>query len=113
MVRRRSAPRAWTDDESRILVDMMLCIGDVGERWEENIEMLPIMLQLGNTDLRLTQDQVEEKINSLKMEYFQLKEMLMSSLLHWDEVNHMVKGDPEALDLWCRIWFRVPLRFRN
>ncbi|OMP06261.1 hypothetical protein COLO4_08240 [Corchorus olitorius] len=58
MVRRRSVPRLWTDEESRILVDMMLYIGDVGERWEENIEMLPTMLQLGNTDLRLTQDQV-------------------------------------------------------
>ncbi|OMP07205.1 amino acid permease 2-like protein [Corchorus olitorius] len=61
--------RVWTDDETIVLVEMMLGIGDAGERWEDNKDMLVDMIELSLPGLGITQPQVEARIKCLRREY--------------------------------------------
>ncbi|OMO96638.1 CDK5 regulatory subunit-associated protein 3 [Corchorus olitorius] len=51
MDRPRTVGGVWTDDETGVLVDMMLGIRDAGERWQENIDMVAYMIELSLPDL--------------------------------------------------------------
>ncbi|OMO60840.1 hypothetical protein COLO4_33729 [Corchorus olitorius] len=103
MDRPRIVGRVWKDDETMILVDMMLGIGVAGERWEDNKELLVDMIELSLPGWGITQPQIEARIKCLKREYFQIREMLRSPVFYWDKVNHKVEGDKEALDVWFRV----------
>ncbi|OMP07347.1 hypothetical protein COLO4_07426 [Corchorus olitorius] len=95
--------RVWTDDETIVLVEMMLGIGDARECWEDNKDILVDMIELSLPGWGITQPQVEARIKCLRREYMQIKKMLKSPVFYWDEVHHKVEGDQEVLDMWFRV----------
>ncbi|OMO55948.1 hypothetical protein COLO4_35832 [Corchorus olitorius] len=100
----RTIGRVCTDDETMILVEMMLGIGDAGLRWQEHKEVLVDMIELSLPSRGITQPQDSCRIKNLKRDYFHIREMLMSTTAFlWGKVHHKIDGDPEAWDMWIRV----------